>query len=168
LPKNHPARSLLDTITKEPKTELHFNHQDHLTSKYEVLNACLDVLFRVFYYYDENLFPDDLEKEGQEKDKKITYSKIFKGALVIGCEEIKLKPYYILEDKFSNQIGGEYTCFDYFDDNDWENFKKGTHVYFNTNKGMGFDSVVFDKIDENHGKRILDALNQKYDKNVFP
>jgi hypothetical protein len=31
---------------------------------------------------------------------------------------------------------------------------------------MGTRILDFDKIDENHGKRILDALNQKYDKNI--
>ncbi len=188
LEKNHPAQLFLNAATVEhPNKDLqnYGEYRDIISNKFEILNSSLDMLLRVFYFYDENLFPEKWKEAQVGTYKSTTYSNIFKGALVslndpetesISENElisgnghfindtIMLKPYYFLEHKFYDLSSNEkksQSCFDYFRDEDWKIFLKGDTVFMNSRGGKGFDSVIFDEVKSSC--KYITFFQDKYD-----
>jgi hypothetical protein len=105
--------------------------------------AKLDIMYRMFHYYDKKLNQPEKKLEG----KKYKFSSIYPKAVFTNKadEEFILKSEYILNEKFKDQDGADGNhIFKKFDEEDWDNFFLNSHYYLNLKSGIGFDSVVFD------------------------
>jgi len=115
---------------------------------FELMMAAMDIFLRTFYYYDKKIFFNGETAISSKEPKRISYNTMFPGAYHAydGKEVFEIRPNYKISDKYhlKESKGGDWSCFYFFDETDWDNFFTGGYYYFNSNKGKGFDFTVFD------------------------
>jgi len=128
--------------------EIDFSPEDkYAFQKFELFQIQYDAFYRILLFYNKELFPIE-RKLSSCFPIETQYSKIFPQAIITGLADglFQIRSSYKIINKFMkfSSSGGKYTCFNYFDKNDWDYFYEGNCMVCNTESGFAFDFVCFD------------------------